>query len=333
MTAVERPLDSELQPAAVATILLLSVDEASDLARSLPAARAQPGAHVLVVDNASADATARLAAEHGADLLRLPERLSYAAAINRGLGACTQATAVLLLNADCVLSDGFLAAARSRLDAPGVGSVAPLLVRERDGAVDAAGMRITRQRRNGLVGHGAPATDYGTPATCFGPDGACALYRRETLDACALPAAPGGSSAPEILDEDMALWATDADLAWRARLLGWECAYEPAAVARHRRTYSPSTRATVAAHHRRLQFRNRYLMWVKNETRAGLLRDAPQIIAFELAALGYVLLRERELLRGYRDAWDARAGARRRRAAVQARRRLDRVPFGLEPPR
>src|SRR3712207_7748568 len=51
----------------------------------------------------------------------------------------------------------------------------------------------------------------------------------------------------------------------------WRCVYEPAAVARHVRTYSPSTRATISEDHRRLQFRNRYLMWLKNETREGLL--------------------------------------------------------------
>jgi hypothetical protein len=42
-----------------------------------------------------------------------------------------------------------------------------------------------------------------------------------------------------------------------------------------------------------------------------------------------VLLRERELLRGYRDALALAPAARRRRAAIQARRAGRRVPFGL----
>ena len=37
----------------------------------------------------------------------------------------------------------------------------------------------------------------------------------------------------------MELWASDADLAWRAQLLGWQCVYEPAAVAEHVRTLQP----------------------------------------------------------------------------------------------
>ena len=72
---------------------------------------------------------------------------------------------------------------------------------------------------------------------------------------------------------------------------------------------------------RRLQFRNRYLMMIKNETAAGLARDLPWIAGYEVLALGHVLLRERHLLRGYGDVWRLRHGAWRRRQLVQARRR------------
>ena len=308
---------------AATTILLLSVDEATDLAYSLPAAMLQDDAEVVVVDNASTDSTAELARHHGANLLRLSARLSYAAAVNRAIAA-TEGPAVLLLNADCSLEPDFLTHARPRLEEDRVGSVAPKLLRESGEAIDAAGMSLDRWRKNGLVGHGRAASAYPSPGEAFGADGAAALYRRSVLEACAL--------GDEVLDEDLGLWASDADLAWRARLLGWRCAYEPRAVARHRRTYSPSTRDEVAEAHRRLQFRNRYLMWFKNETRAGLGRDLAWIAGYEVAAFGHVLLRERHLLRGYRDAWRALPGARRRRRAGRARRAVRRVPFGLEPP-
>jgi hypothetical protein len=80
---------------------------------------------------------------------------------------------------------------------------------------------------------------------------------------------------------------------------------------------------------RRMQFRNRYLMMVKNETRAGLVRHAPLILGYEVLALGYAVLRERHLLRAYREAWRLLPGARRRRRWVQARRRIDLPPFDL----
>jgi GT2 family glycosyltransferase len=312
------------------TILLLSTDEAPMLTHSLAAAVAQePRPEVVVVDNGSTDDTAAVAERHGAGYLRLVPRRSYAAAVNEAL-ARTSGEAVLLLNADCFMRPGFLAAALPRLQEAGVGSVAPKLVRVSGpghelGEIDTAGMYIDRHRKNGLVGYGRSATSFATPAEAFGCDGAAALYRREALEDCAL----GGR---EVLDEDMELWASDADLAWRARLLGWRCSYEPRAVAEHIRTYSPSTRPRMSERSRRLQFRNRYLMIAKNETRAGLFRHGLVILGYELLALGHALLRERHLLAGYREAWRLLPAARRRRRCVQARRRSALPPFGLRPP-
>ena len=312
-----------------ATILLLSVDEAPMLGYSLPAAMAQGGASVLVVDNASSDGTRALAERHGARLISLAQRRSYAAAINEGLGS-VDGDAVLLLNADCFLQPGFLAAALARLAAdPGVGSVAPKLLRicgpgelSEPAEIDTVGMVLTRWRKNGLAGHARPAARFAEPGEAFGADGAAALYRRRTLEDCAL-------NGREVLDEDMELWASDADLAWRAQLLGWRCVYEPRAVAHHLRTYSPSTRAQMSEQARRMQFRNRYLMMAKNETARGLARDLPLLLGYEALALGHAVLRERFLLAGYREAWRLRAGARRRRALIQARVKVAVPPFGL----
>ncbi len=342
MPAPERPTDvratggGDCIPAVQVTVLILSVDEAPMLERSLPAAVAQdPRPDVVVIDNASSDTTAEIAAQHGARHLRLEPRRSYAAAINEAI-AQTGGDAVLLLNADCFLAPGFLAAATAHLAAPGVGAVAPKLVRVAAARVaaargaspslqiDTAGMVIDRRRKNGLVGHARPAGAYAHRAPAFGADGAAALYRRQTLTDCAV-------DGREVLDEDMALWASDADLAWRAQLLGWSTVYEPAAVAEHVRTYSPSTRARMSEADRRLQFRNRYLMILKNDTPAGLLRDAPWVASYELLALGHVLLRERHLLGGYREAWALRHGAWRRRRLVQSRR-VRAAPFGLRAP-
>jgi GT2 family glycosyltransferase len=295
------------------TILMLSVDEAHLLERSLPAAAAQSDAEVVVVDNACTDRTATVCEERGARRVALRERRSYAAAINAGLAA-TNGPAVLLLNADCVLDPGFLAAARPRLDEPGVGSVAPLLLRaigmepaDRLDVVDAAGMTIDRRRKNSLVGHGESRSRHQRRGEVFGGDGACVLYRRETLDAIAVGA--------EVFDEDMALWASDADVAWRARNAGWRCEFEPAAVAWHVRFYSPGNRLLVAPEHRRLQFRNRLLMLAKNETGRDFARNAPFILGYEVLALGHALLRERTLLPGYRDALRLLPAARQRRRA------------------
>jgi GT2 family glycosyltransferase len=221
---------------------------------------------------------------------------------------------VLLLNADCVLDERFLAAARPRLDEPRVGSVAPLILRaagmepgDRLDLVDAAGMTIDRRRKNSLVGHGEPRERHSRRREAFGGDGACVLYRREALTAVAV-----GS---EVLDEDMELWASDADLAWRVRNAGWRCVFEPEALAWHVRFYSPGNRALLAPEHRRLQFRNRLLMIAKNETARGFARNAPFILGYEALALGHALIRERTLLPGYAAAARLLPAARGRRRA------------------
>lgn len=316
------------------TILFVSADEAVNLRHSLPLARAQQGARVVVVDNASTDATADVAREHGAELIRLERRTSYAAALNAGLPAAGESAAVLFLNADCFLAPGFLAAARARLEEPGVGSVAPKLIRTRGPGpearldrIDAVGIYMHRSRKNLLAGHGRPLPAFERPGEVFGADGAAALYRSETLDDCAVAGA--------VFDEDLDSLASDVDLAWRAAVLGWRCAYEPRAVAWHIRTFRPATRAALPERSRRLTFRNRYLLIAKNDRPRDLLRDLPWILAYELAALGFALARERHLLRGYVEVARLLPAAARRRGAIRARAREGARPttrFNALPP-
>lgn len=318
------------------TILILSVNDARLLRWSLPAACAQGADEVVVIDNACTDATPELCEEFGARRLRLTRRRGYAAAMNAGLAACG-GDWILWCNADCVLEDGFLEALRPHLYNPALGSVVPRLMRatgldpaSRIGELDAAGITIDRRRRTALVGHGESPERFTRMGPAFGGDGACVLYRRECLEECAI--------GLEVLDEDMGLWATDADLAWRAQLLGWESRYEPRAVGWHMRFSSPSTRGKVDRAHLRLQFRNRRLMIVKNETCLGFLRSAPSIVGHELGSLGWALLRERFLLRAYLDLLRQLPAARRRRRWVQqhhraARRGQGRAALGRRPPR
>jgi GT2 family glycosyltransferase len=310
------------------SFLFLSTDEAGLLRAALAAAAAEGPDEIVVVDNASSDDTARAAGESGARVVRLDERASYCRAMNAGIAACS-GEAVALLQADTFVAPGYLRAGLAPLGAPGVGSVAPRLVRtlgpdpdQRTEELDTAGMVVDRRRKNGLVGHGTPAARWSEPAEVFGADGAAALYRRETLDDCAVDG--------EVFDPDLERWASDADLAWRARVLGWTSAYAPTAVVHHVRTYSPSTRETMSVAARRMQFRNRYLMMVKNDSVRELARDLPSVGLYEALALGHALLRERELLGAYAEAWRRLPAARRRRRDIQARRRARRVPFGLQ---
>jgi hypothetical protein len=84
-----------------------------------------------------------------------------------------------------------------------------------------------------------------------------------------------------------------------------------------------------------MQFRNRYLMIAKNDPLPTLLRDLPRILAYEVLALGFALVRERHLIRGYSEAARLLPRMLRKRGDLQRRRRANgapAVPYGLEPP-
>ena len=151
---------------------------------------------------------------------------------------------------------------------PGVGSVAPKLVRAaRAGAgragpreIDAAGMFVDRRRKNGLVGHGRAA-------------GALHRDRRRRSAPTARRRCTGARRSRT------ARWA-----AARCSTRTWSCGPRTptwpggrscaAGAASTSRARSPSTcaptarrtRARMSEEARRLQFRNRYLMMIKNET-------------------------------------------------------------------
>jgi len=310
--------------------LILSSDEAPLLEHSLAAAVGEQFDEGLVIDNASSDATAALASRHGVPRLRLERRLPYTEAMNAGLRS-VEGDAIAMLQADTFITPGYREACLRALWQSGVGAVAPKLLRatgprpeDRLEAIDAAGMWVDRRRKNGLAGHGRRELHFHRAGEVFGADGAAAVYRRETLEDCAV--------LDQVFDENMPGWACDADLAWRARLFGWRAWYAPDAVVHHIRRYSPSTRTGMSAADRRTQFRNRYLMIAKNDSPSDLLRDLGPLLLYELLAAGYALLRERELLGGYREAAARLPEARKRRRVVQARRRVRRVPFGMQPP-
>ena len=315
------------------SVPVISTWEGGLLRHSLPTVLEQDDVEVMVLDNASDDTTGQVAGELGVPCVRLEERASFPKAMNLALRSLN-GDAVLFMQPDCFLSPGFLENARRRLQEDGVGVVAPKLLRtegpdldQRLDAIDTAGMVVDRRRKNGLVGHGRPGLAFGRPADVFGADGAVALYRREALEDAAVDG--------DILDEDLVTWGSDADLAWRVRLMGWRCVYEPSAVAHHIRTYSPSTRADLPEWDRMMQFRNRYLMIAKNDPLGSLLRDLPRILAYEVLALGFAILRERHLLRGYVDAGRLLPRMLRKRRVLQRRRRERHAPappYGLGAP-
>ena len=117
----------------------------------LDALAAQERPHrTLVVDNGSADGTARVLAEHPSrpDVLRLPRNLGYAGGIAAAL-AQVRTPFTAWLNDDAAPEPGWLAALEDALDADPGAWAASSLLRGPGGRVQSLGVRLTAD------GHGA----------------------------------------------------------------------------------------------------------------------------------------------------------------------------------
>jgi len=113
--------------------------------------------------------------------------------------------------------------------------------------IDSVGIYFTPAMRHFDRGWRETAGDrFGEMEYVFGASGAAALYRRAMIDDI--------SAGGNFFDPDFFSYREDADVAWRAQLLGWGCLYTPEAVGYHvRRVVSGNRRARTAVHQHALR--------------------------------------------------------------------------------
>lgn len=273
---------------------------------------------ICIVDNASTDETVEIIRRLGLPVKLNETNVGYAAAQNQAIAA-TRSEYVLTLNPDVILQPGYLSEMMRVLDAhPAHGSAAGRLLRvENFGApphaIDSVGLFMRRNRRQGLLLENEPVEQAPhQPRAIFGPDGAAAFYRRAMLDAIAV----GG----QVFDEDFFMHKEDVDVCWRAQLAGWTSVYVPEAVAYHIRTFRPNRRERVNRDLRIYAVRNRYLLMLKNEIPPLFRRDFIFIALYDMAIIGYILLREPASIRGLTSAWALRGRMLEKRRVIQSRR-------------
>jgi len=253
--------------------------------------------------------------------VRLAENLGFAGGMNAAL-TFTRAPFVLTLNADARPAPDYVTRLLDRAGAHPdlrVGAVTGRLVRPaldgRPRRLDACGMLLTPSWRH--LDRGSGEVDRGqwsAPEKVFGATGAASLFRREALDDAAVDG--------EIFDPRFHSFREDAELCFRLQERGWEVLYEPAAVAEHRRFNLPDRRRDMPAMVNRHSLKNRYLLRIYHQTAGNLVRTLFPTLMRDLAALGYVVLRERSSLGAYGWLWRHRDELRRRRREIQGRRRV-----------
>lgn len=276
---------------------------------------------VIVIDNASTDATTRILRTHAVHVIANKRNMGYAAGHNQAL-RLSGAPHIMTLNPDVVLAAGCLSRVVTRLNrlSSFVGSVQIRLLRvqrmgDRSTLVDSAGLVMNAYRRQNLryTGRTLGAVPEG-PAYIFGPDGAAAVYRRAMLADIDL--------GHGVFDEDFFMHKEDVDVCWRAQLRGWTSVFLPDAVGYHIRTFRPGQRSRIDARMRMLALRNRYYLIIKNDLLPLFFRDLPWIALYDFGILLYALLLERASLSAYSDALKHFPDMLAKRRRIQASRRV-----------
>lgn len=272
---------------------------------------------VVVVDNASPDGAGAWVEGHHpeARLVRNARNLGFAGGTNTGIAAA-RGRFVVTLNQDTVAEPDFLErmVAATRWG-PRVGMVAAKMryfhQRER---INSTGIQVLGDfYGEDRGGYERDEGQWDMPGEVFGPCGGAALYTRELLEDVGA------------FDEDFFCYFEDLDLAWRARVAGWRCAYNPRAVVyhKHRGSKAQVERHETPRHVIAWCERNRAWAMVKNAGLSTLAWHAPILLGREAYILGEALvLRDAYKLRARLEALHHLGPALAKRRAVQARRRV-----------
>lgn len=307
------------------SIIIVNWNGAHLLPGCLDALRDQsrPADEVIVVDNASSDGSVDLLRSRypWVRLIELDTNSGLARGTNVGI-ARAHGEIVVALNNDTIPAPTWLADLCAPLEAdPDLGSaMSTMLFAHNTGIIASAGLQVYQ---NGLVVDHLVGDQYSSvshaPRPIFGPSAGAAAYRRSML------ADIGG------FDEDFFMYLEDADLAWRARLRGWESVYVPTATTLHIYSASSGQGSQFKQYH---LARNRLWCLRKNLPTGFLRSHWRTIIGYDLGAVAYALLsRQTATIRGRADGLRA-AHISAKRKLIQSRRTVDNDAIGawLQPP-
>ncbi|HLK22859.1 MAG TPA: glycosyltransferase family 2 protein [Bryobacteraceae bacterium] len=280
---------------------------------------------IIVIDNASTDGTVDILEqfEDRCQIIYNDENIGFAAAQNQAIRA-SNGTWVLTLNPDVLLLPNFIQAVveSGQMD-PQVGTVCGKLLAilatfdlPDKPLVDSTGIYFTPMLRH--LDRGSQEVDNGhylQHEYVFGATAAAALYRRSMIEDISI--------GDEFFDPDFFVYREDADVAWRAQLLGWRCIYTPHARGYHVRNVLPGNRRALPPAINMHSVKNRFLMRMKNMTGHLYLRNWLSITARDMVVLGCCLLREQSSLKAFWYITRNWKQVMEKRREIMSRKRVD----------
>jgi GT2 family glycosyltransferase len=284
-----------------------------------------PFKEVIVVDNSSTDGTIDILEpfEDRCRIIYNEENIGFAAAQNQAIAA-SNAGWVLTLNPDVLLLQGFIGELvnAGNLDTQ-VGTVCGKLLTMRstfdfpeEPTVDSTGIYFTPNLRH--LDRGSLEVDNGhfrKYEYVFGATAAAALYRREMVEDIAVRG--------EFFDADFFVYREDADVAWRAQLLGWKCLYVPSAKGYHVRNALPGNRRALPPEINMHSVKNRFLLRMKNISPDLYRRHFFSITARDLVVVSCCLLWEHTSLKAFPFLLSNWKSVMAKRREIMLRRRVD----------
>jgi GT2 family glycosyltransferase len=129
--------------------------------------------------------------------------------------------------------------------------------------------------------------------------------------------------AGEFFDNDFFVYREDADVAWRAQLMGWKCLYVPYAKGYHVRKALPGNRRALPPEINMHSVKNRFLLRIKNMTPDLYRRNFLSITLRDVVVVACCLLWEHSSLPAFAHvvrSWKATLAKRRE---IMARQRVD----------
>jgi GT2 family glycosyltransferase len=280
---------------------------------------------IIVIDNASSDGTVDILEqfEDRCQIIYNDENIGFAAAQNQAIRSGTGEW-VLTLNPDVLLLPNFIQALvdAGQFDSK-IGTVCGKLLTilatfdlPDKPLVDSTGIYFTPTLRH--LDRGSQEVDNGhylKHEYVFGATAAAALYRRQMIDDISI--------GEEFFDPDFFVYREDADVAWRAQLLGWKCIYTPHARGYHVRKVLPGNRRALPPGINMHSVKNRFLMRLKNMTGDLYKRNWLSITTRDIVVFGACLVREQSSLKAF---WYVTRNWKRvmaKRREIMSRKRVD----------